>query len=186
MEHAERVAGGVIGDGVREGGTAVGDVEAVNEEFGEFEDAGQEGLDLAEEDGVVLVAGDEFVVFTHHGDAGSRGDADELFVFEELDEAADERDGLAVVAGVVVHLAAAGLLEGEGDGVAKALQDTRAGDAGLREERVVIAGDKEGNAQEILREGGRLWAADASVRATTSFRRLVAGEEGAKIRRGRL
>jgi hypothetical protein len=50
-----------------------------------------------------------------------------------------------------VHLAAAGLGQREFDGVAEALEDLGDGDAGLREERVVIAGDEEGDAQGSLR-----------------------------------
>jgi len=46
-----------------------------------------------------------------------------------------------------VHLATAGLGEGEVDGVAEALEDLRDGDAGLGEERVVIAGDEERDLQ---------------------------------------
>jgi len=49
-----------------------------------------------------------------------------------------------------VHLAAAGLGEGEVDGVAEALEDLRDGDAGLGKERVVIAGDEERDLQGEL------------------------------------
>jgi hypothetical protein len=46
--------------------------------------------------------------------------------------------------------------------VAEALEDAGDGDAGLGEERVVIAGDEEGDAQGGSPRGGRLWAAEAS------------------------
>jgi hypothetical protein len=109
VEHAEGVAGGVIGDGVREGGADVFNAEAVDEELGELEDAGEEAVDFGEEGGIVLGFGHHDVVFAHHGDAGSGGDADGFGVAKPFDEAADEGHGFAVVAGVVVHLAAAGL-----------------------------------------------------------------------------
>jgi hypothetical protein len=50
-----------------------------------------------------------------------------------------------------VHLAAAGLFDGEIDGVAQAFEQARNGDAGLGEQRVVVAGDEERDAQEVLR-----------------------------------
>jgi len=49
-----------------------------------------------------------------------------------------------------MHLAAAGLLDGEDDGVAKAFKETRNGDARLGEERVVVAGDEEGDLQRAF------------------------------------
>jgi hypothetical protein len=48
-----------------------------------------------------------------------------------------------------VHLAAAGLLHRELDGVTQTFEHTRDGDSGLREQRVVIAGDKERDTQRI-------------------------------------
>jgi hypothetical protein len=63
------------------------------------------------------------------------------------DEALQEGEGLALIAGVVVHLAAAGLAGREVDGVAEALEDAHDGLAGAGKERVVIAGDEERDAQ---------------------------------------
>ena len=91
-------------------------------------------------------------MLAHHGDAGGGGDADDFRIAEHLDEAADERDGFAVVAGVVVHLAAAGLFDGEVDGVAEPLEHARDGDARFGEQRVVVAGDEERDAHG----GGRV------------------------------
>ena len=153
VQHAERVAGGVIGDGVREGRTDVFYAEVVDEKLGELEDARKQASDFCEEGGIVFGFGHHLVVLAHHGDAGSRGDADGFGVAEHLHEAADERHGLAMVTGVVVHLAAAGLGEGEVDGVAEALEDLRDGDAGLGEERVVIAGDEERDLQRSFPQG---------------------------------
>jgi hypothetical protein len=60
-----------------------------------------------------------------------------------------------MVAGVVVHLAAAGLGEREVDGVAEALEEARDGDPGPGKERVVVTGDEEGDAQGRSPVGGR-------------------------------
>ena len=147
VEHTQGVAGRVIGDGVGEGGADVGGAEAVYEEFGELEDAREQSADFGEEGGIVFGFGHHHVVFAHHGDAGGGRDADGFGIAEDFDEAADEGDGFPVIAGVVVHLAAAGLGEGEVEGVAEAFEDARDGDTGLGEERVVIAGDEERDAQ---------------------------------------
>jgi hypothetical protein len=56
---------------------------------------------------------------------------------------ADDGNGLAMVAGVPMHLAAAGLIGREVDGVAEAFEDVDDGFAGLREESVVVTGDEE-------------------------------------------
>ena len=47
-----------------------------------------------------------------------------------------------VVAGVVVHLSAAGLFDGKVDGVSEAFEQMRDGDSRLGEEGVVVAGDE--------------------------------------------
>ena len=60
---------------------------------------------------------------------------------------ADKRDSLALVAGVPVHLAAAGLLPRKIDGVAEAFEHADYGFAGLGEEGVVVAGDEQRHAQ---------------------------------------
>ena len=154
VEHAEGVAGGVIGDGVGEGGADVGDAKMVGEQFGELEDAGEQELNFLEEQCVVLVASDELVVLAHHGDAGGGRNADGFGVAEGADEVADERDGLSVVAGVVVHLSAACLGERELDGVAEAFEHAGDGDSRLGEEGVVVTGDEECDAQGDLRALG--------------------------------
>src|SRR5579859_1224334 len=82
-----------------------------------------------------------------HGDAGGGGNADGLGIAKDLNEAAHQRRGLPLIAGVVVHLAAAGLVERELDGVPEPLEQTDDRLAGGGEERVVIAGDEERNAQ---------------------------------------
>jgi len=88
-----------------------------------------------------------WVVVAHHADAGGGGDDDGFGVAELVDEPAEERVGLSLVAGVVVHLAATGLAGREVDGMAEALEDANDGLAGAGEERVVIAGDEKRDAQ---------------------------------------
>jgi hypothetical protein len=56
-------------------------------------------------------------VVSHHGDAGGGWDYDGFGTFELRDEALEQRHGFGLVAGVVVHLAAAGLACGEFDGM---------------------------------------------------------------------
>ena len=52
----------------------------------------------------------------------------------DLDKVAHQRDGLALVASVVVHLPAAGLGLGKLDDMAQSLQQLRGGDAHLRKQ----------------------------------------------------
>ena len=153
-EVAEAVAAGVVGDAVWVVGTNVFEVEAVGEELGELKDTRQELGDGGFEVGVAYVTRHLGIVITHHGDAGGRGDDDGFGVRELVDEALQEGHGLGLVAGVVVHLAAAGLAWGEVYGVPEALEDTHDGLAGAGEERVVVAGDEERDAQGSPPRGG--------------------------------
>jgi len=137
----------MVGDGVGEGCADVFQAETVDEQLRELKDAGQKAANVCEEGGIVFGLRDQLVVLAHHGDAGGGGDADSFGIAKDFDETADERNGFTMVAGVVVHLAAAGLLDGEVDGVAETFKQARDGDARLREEGVVITGDEEGDAQ---------------------------------------
>ncbi len=71
------------------------------------------------------------------------GRDDGLVGREDLDEAPDQRDRLPLVAGVEVHLAAAGLLPRELDLVPEALEQLDRGPPGLGKKGVVEAGDKQ-------------------------------------------
>ena len=73
-----------------------------------------------------------------------------LCILIDVDEVADDGDGFAEVAGVPMHLSAAGLLGAELDLVAEPLEDADYRLAGVWEEGVVVAGDEERNAQEYL------------------------------------
>jgi hypothetical protein len=147
VEIAEAVAAGVVGDAVGEEGTDVFEAEPFGEELGELEDFRKEFGDGGLEGGVAGFKGHFGVVVAHHGDAGGGGDDDGFGVAELLDEALEEGEGFGLVAGVVVHLTAAGLGGVEVDGVAEAFEDADDGLAGAGEEGVVIAGDEERDAQ---------------------------------------
>jgi hypothetical protein len=60
-----------------------------------------------------------------------------------LHEAFEQRHGLGLIAGVVVHLAAAGLALGKVHVVAEAFENADDRLSSLREQSVVIAGDEE-------------------------------------------
>ena len=66
-------------------------------------------------------------------------------VAEDFEEMPHQGHRFGLVAGVVVHLAAAGLRLAEFDGVAQAFEHGYDGPSGSREERVVVAGDEEGD-----------------------------------------
>ena len=67
VEHAQRVAGRVVGDAVREGGADVLDAEPADEELAQLEDARDERRDLALEGRIPL--GQARVEVTHRADA---------------------------------------------------------------------------------------------------------------------
>jgi hypothetical protein len=75
--------------------------------------------------------------------AGRADDGVRARLAERAHEPPDQRDRLAAVAGVRVHLAAAGLLAREDDLVPEPLEHGDGRLPGLREERVVQAGDEE-------------------------------------------
>jgi hypothetical protein len=150
VEVAEAVAAGVVGDAVGIVGADIVEAEALGEELGELEDFGEEFGDGGLEVGIAGVRCHFGVVVADHGDAGGGGDDDSFGVLELVDEALEEGVGLGLVAGVVVHLAAAGLAWGEVDGVAEAFEDADDGLACGGEEGVVIAGDEERDAQGSL------------------------------------
>lgn len=162
VQHAEGVAGRMVSDFLGELGSYVFEGEAVGKQFGELEDAGKEAAHVGQESRIVLRFGHEDVVLAHHGDAGSGRNADHLGIAKHLHEAADEGDGFAVVAGVVVHLATAGLFYRELDGVAKTLEDTCNSYARFGEERVVVTGDEERNTQGELSSGNNRFDSNAA------------------------
>jgi len=95
-------------------------------------------------------AGEVQVLGAHGRGAGGGGDHHRLGVAEHVHEAPHEGQGLALVAGVVVHLAAAGLRLGELDPVPEPLQHGDGRLSGFGEERVVEAGDEERHAHGTL------------------------------------
>ena len=147
VQHAEGVAGRVVSDFLGELGAYVFEGETIGKQFGELEDAGKEAAHVGQEGRIVLRFSHEDVVLAHHGDAGSGRNADYLGIAKHLHETADEGDGFAVVAGVVVHLATARLFDRELDGVAETLEHTCDRYARFGEERVVVAGDEERDTQ---------------------------------------
>ena len=142
VQHTQRVARRMVGDGVREDGTYVLYTKMVYKEFRELEDAWQQRLYIGKELGVVGTGGDEFVVLAHHGDAGGGWHTNDFRVAKDLDKAADERYGFDVVAGVIVHLPAAGLRDRKVNGVAETFKQVCDSNSRLGKESVVVAGDE--------------------------------------------
>ena len=141
VEHAQRVAGRVVGDAVRERRADVLETEAADQQLAQLEDPRRELLDLALENGVAL--GERRVVLAHGAHARGGGSHDDLGAGEHAHEPARQRPGLVPVAGVQVQLAAAGLLAPELDLVAEPLEHPHGGRAGLRRDRVGQARDEE-------------------------------------------
>src|SRR5436305_770334 len=78
---------------------------------------------------------------------------------EDVEEVPDQRERLALVAGVVVHLPATGLRLGEFDRVAEPFEQPDHRAAGLGKDRVVEAGEEQGDPHRALdfRGASRSW-----------------------------
>lgn len=87
----------------------------------------------------------------NHADAGSRGANHNLRVSEDLHEPTDQGNRLALIARVIVHLSAAGLFQGEVDGMPEPFEQFDDGLTGSGKERIVVASDEEGNPHAIRR-----------------------------------
>lgn len=171
MEGTQGMAGGMQRYGVRKKSADIGDAEFIDKQLGEFENARQQLVDSAGDGGVGGGGRHLRIMIANHGNAGGGRDADGLVVAEDLEEVAHQRHRFGLVAGVVVHLAAAGLGLAEFDGMPQALEHSHDGSTGLREERVVVAGDEEGDVQGGLNTSlasaeRSLGAAGMSARAT--------------------
>jgi hypothetical protein len=121
-------------------GADVGELELLDQKLGELEHLGGEGLYVCGEPCVPRQLGGHGVELAHHAHTGAGGGDDGLVRREDLDEAPYQGYRLALVAGVEVHLAAAGLGEGKLDLVPEPLEHLDGRPAGLGEERVVEAG----------------------------------------------
>ncbi len=84
------------------------------------------------------------VVLADHCHARGRWGTDDSGVLEYVNEALHERERFAAIAGVEMHLAAAGLRGKELNGVPQALQHMNNGLPRLWEQRVVVTGDERG------------------------------------------
>lgn len=126
------VAGGVVGDGVREAGADIGDTKDVDQELGEFVRTGRECA--LPELGIVL---------PHHRRARPRRRHDVFVALECLRRPPYQRLGLSPVAGVVLRLSATGLRRREVHLDPQPFQESDGRDARGRIHRVVDAGDEE-------------------------------------------
>ena len=140
------MAAGVIRDPVRVIRADVGQTKPFGQERGELPDAGQNCCNFI--DDARMVSGSlqtrchGGIVLAHHGDAAG-GRHDHGFSMPELlDKPGQKGHGVLLVAGVVVHLSAAGLAGRKVDRVAQPFKDTNDGLPRFGEERVVIAGNK--------------------------------------------
>ncbi len=143
VQRAQAVATGVIGDAMRKVCADVVDAQLVDEELAQLVDARQQGLKALAQVFVAEFFKEAWILIADHGDAGGGGNDDGFRVLIEADEALGLREGLGAEAGVGVHLAAAGLLGLKVELDAQAFEQSDHSAAGLRKERVVIAGDEE-------------------------------------------
>ena len=155
-EHPLRVAGRVERHPVGEIGADVVDPELVDEERRELEHAGDQVADGLRQPLIAGQLGHLGIELVHHPHARGRRRDDQLGVAEDLDEVPDQRDRLALVAGVVVHLPATGLGGREVDRVAEPLEQAHHGPSGGGEEGVVEARNEQTHAHGSVVPSGQI------------------------------
>ena len=130
---------------MREGCPDVLDAEAPDEKLAQLDDPRDERCDLPLP--LRLALDERRIEIADGADARGRGCDDQLGIAENPDEPLGEGGRLGAVAGVQVHLPAAGLLAPELDLVTQPLEHLDDGLAGLRRERVGQTGDEERDPQ---------------------------------------
>ena len=150
----QRVAGGVVGDRVREVGAHVLGAQDIDEQLGEVVGVSGDLLDPLGQGRVAHVLGHEALLVAGGAGAGARGDDDGVPLAVEdggegVHVVARDLGGLLEVAGVGVHLAAADLSLREADLVAEALQDGDGCLRCLREHGVRKTGGEKGDSHDM-------------------------------------
>ena len=131
----------VIGDAVRIRSTDVFEPKTSDQEFAQLEHARGQSFDSARERGVALC--ELGIGLADSADAGSRRRYDHLHVLEDTHEAPRQAQSFRSIAGVEVHLSAAGLSAAELDLVTKPLEQPDRRYPRGRAERIGQAGDEE-------------------------------------------
>ncbi len=146
LQAAQRMATGMVGYPVGIAGAHVFDAELLDQELGELEHPRNYALDLIEKSAAARFKRGFPVVIANHGHAGRRRNANDFRIAKDLYEMPYQRQSLAHIPGIPVHLSAAALGRQEFNGVTQPLENAHYRFPGLREESVVIAGDKKRNA----------------------------------------
>jgi L-rhamnose isomerase / sugar isomerase len=146
----QRMARRVVGHPMRVGSADVVQPEALDEELAQLQHTRRQRLDLTLQRRVPL--GERRVVVPNRPDARGRRSNHHLRVGEHANESAGQRPGFNPVAGVEVHLSAAGLSGRKLDLVPESLEQTNRRDACLRHERVREAGDEERYAHRVRQD----------------------------------
>ena len=144
-ECAQRVAGGVVRHAVRERRADILGAEVVHDQFGQLAQARSQRGQLRPEGLVAGVGGQARGQLAQPAGARGRRAYDQLLAGEDPGGAAREVESLVTVTGVAVHLAAAGLLLGKRHLAPEALQEFHDRPPHTGEERVVEAGDEQGD-----------------------------------------
>ncbi|PQM46503.1 hypothetical protein C1Y40_03333 [Mycobacterium talmoniae] len=143
--NAQGVTGRVVGDPVREVGAGVGHLQHVDQQLGQLVQPWDDAGHLPGQAGGAGPVGQHRVVVLDHRRAGPGGGQHRVVAVEGGAESLRQRHTVVLVAGVEVHLAAAGLLRGEVDLVTQPPQQPHHRLTGLRVHDVVETGDEQGD-----------------------------------------
>src|SRR5947209_8049851 len=140
----------MIGDAVGVVGTNINHTQAFDEKLRKFVHARDEQFNGFDQRLVAGEHGGSRIEVTYHTNTGRRRRDNDLGLLEYLDEVAKQLDGLALIAGVIMHLPAARLCLGKVHSEVQSLQQSRGGNADLGKERVVEASDEERDSHRLI------------------------------------
>ena len=149
----QRMAGGMVGDAVREVCSHVGDAQDVHQELGQLVGSGRDLLDLPPQRLVPRCGSQAGVLVPHGRRTGTGWHHDRLAAGEGPDVSPHQRQGRARIAAVDVHLPAAGLPGRHSHRHAEPVQQPDHGAAHLGPPRVDQAGDEQADSHAASSDG---------------------------------
>src|SRR5881396_1358660 len=147
-EPAERMACRVVRDPVREVRADVYHPEAANEELGQLQHSRGKNFDLLAEFRVIELGGEIGIKLAYCRNARCRRGNDEVLVREHPDEATSQIRSCVLITRVEMELSAARLRFGKLHLVTQPLNELYRRDPDIGKQRVVHAGEEEGDAHE--------------------------------------
>jgi hypothetical protein len=136
-------------DSVRIKCTDIRYAQFVDQQLTKFEDARKQFFYLTAHGRLTRLPRHLWEVVANHGYTGGRRKADHLCATKNFQKMTHHGNRFPLIPGVVMHLAAAGLLRSELDGMAEPLEHSYDGLPGFRKQRIVVTSDKQRDEHRI-------------------------------------